>query len=70
MDILIAQKSGQSRAFPLRTALVSAAFALGAASLPLLLRSDSSGVMSISTYAVTDLWLCLHCWFLSKRCAL
>lgn len=57
-NIDLRKKSGASRAFPLGTALVSAAFALGAASLPLLLRSDSSGVMSISTYDVTDLWLC------------
>ena len=56
-NIDCAKKSGASRAFPLGTALVSAAFALGAA-LTLLLRSDSSGVMSISTYDVTDLWLC------------
>lgn len=57
-NIDLRKKSGASRAFPLGTALVSAAFALGAASLTLLLRSDSSGVMSISTYDVTDLWLC------------
>ena len=57
-NIDLRKKSGASRAFPLGTALVSAAFALGAASLTLLLRSDSSGVMSISTCAVTDLWLC------------
>lgn len=57
-NIDLRKKSGASRAFPLGTALVSAAFALGAASLTLLLRSDSSGVMSISTYYVTDLWLC------------
>ena len=47
-NIDLRKKSGASRAFPLGTALVSAAFALGAASLTLLLRSDSSGVMSIS----------------------
>lgn len=57
-NIDLRKKSGASRAFPLGTALVSAAFALGAASLTLLLRSDPSGVMSISTYDVTDLWLC------------
>lgn len=57
-NIDLRKKSGASRAFPLGTALVSAAFALGAASLTLLLRSDSSGVMSISTYDVTNLWLC------------
>ena len=57
-NIDLRKKSWTSRAFPLGTALVSAAFALGAASLTLLLRSDSSGVMSISTYDVTDLWLC------------
>lgn len=57
-NIDLRKKSGASRAFPLGTALVSAAFALGAAFLTLLLRSDSSGVMSISTYDVTDLWLC------------
>lgn len=57
-NIDLRKKSGASRAFPLGTALVSAAFALGAVSLTLLLRSDSSSVMSISTCAVTDLWLC------------
>lgn len=57
-NIDLRKKSGALHAFPLGTALVSAAFALGAASLTLLLRSDSSGVMSISTYAITDLWLC------------
>lgn len=57
-NIDLRKKSWTSRAFPIGTALVSAAFALGAASLTLLLRSDSSGVMSISTYDVTDLWLC------------
>lgn len=57
-NIDLRKKSGVSHAFPLGTALVSAAFALGAVSLTLLLRSDSRGVMSISRYAVTDLWLC------------
>lgn len=57
-NIDLRKKSGASRAFPLGTALVSAAFALGSVSLTLLLRSDSSSVMSISTCAVTDLWLC------------
>lgn len=57
-NIDLRKKPGAFNAFPLGTALVSAAFALGAASLTLLLRSDSSGVMSISTYDVTDLWLC------------
>ena len=57
-NIDLRKKSGASRAFPLGTALVSAAFALGAASLTLLLRIVSSGVMSISTYDVTNLWLC------------
>ncbi len=52
------KKPGAFNAFPLGTALVSVAFALGAVSLTLLLRSDSSSVMSISTCAVTDLWLC------------
>lgn len=57
-NIDLRKKPGAFNAFPLGTALVSAAFALGAVSLTLLLRSDSSSVMSISTYAVTDLWLC------------
>lgn len=57
-NIDLRKKSGAFNAFPLGTALVSAAFALGAVSLTLLLRSDSSSVMSISTYAVTDLLLC------------
>lgn len=57
-NIDLRKKPGAFNAFPLGTALVSAAFALGAVSLTLLLRSDSSSVMSISTCAVTDLWLC------------
>lgn len=57
-NIDLRKKPGAFYAFPLGTALVSAAFALGAVSLTLLLRSDSSSVMSISTCAVTDLWLC------------
>ena len=57
-NIDLRKKPGAFTAFPLGTALVSAAFALGAVSLTLLLRSDSSSVMSISTCAVTDLWLC------------
>lgn len=57
-NIDLLKKPGAFNAFPLGTALVSAAFALGAVSLTLLLRSDSSSVMSISTCAVTDLWLC------------
>lgn len=57
-NINLRKKPGAFNAFPLGTALVSAAFALGAVSLTLLLRSDSSSVMSISTCAVTDLWLC------------
>ena len=57
-NIDLRKKPGAFNAFPLRTALVSAAFALGAVSLTLLLRSDLSSVMSISTCAVTDLWLC------------
>lgn len=57
-NIDLRKKPGAFNAFPLGTALVSAAFALGAVSLTLLLRSDLSSVMSISTCAVTDLWLC------------
>ena len=57
-NIDLRKKPGAFNAFPLGTALVSAAFALGAVSLTLILRSDSSSVMSISTCAVTDLWLC------------
>ena len=57
-NIDLRKKPGAFNAFPLGTALVSAAFALGAVSLTLFLRSDSSSVMSISTCAVTDLWLC------------
>lgn len=57
-NIDLRKKPGAFNAFPLGTALVYAAFALGAVSLTLLLRSDSSSVMSISTCAVTDLWLC------------
>ena len=57
-NIDLRKKPGAFNAFPLGTALVSAAFALGAVSLTLLLRSNSSSVMSISTCAVTDLWLC------------
>lgn len=57
-NIDLRKKPGAFNAFPLETALVSAAFALGAVSLTLLLRSDLSSVMSISTCAVTDLWLC------------
>lgn len=57
-NIDLRKKPGAFNAFPLGTALVSAAFALGAVSLTLLLRSDSSSVMSISTCAETDLWLC------------
>lgn len=57
-NIDLRKKPGAFNAFPLGTALVSAAFVLGAVSLTLLLRSDSSSVMSISTCAVTDLWLC------------
>lgn len=57
-NIDLRKNPGAFNAFPLGTALVSAAFALGAVSLTLLLRSDSSSVMSISTCAVTDLWLC------------
>lgn len=57
-NIDLRKKPGAFNAFPLGTALVSAAFALGAVSLTLLLRSYSSSVMSISTCAVTDLWLC------------
>lgn len=57
-NIDLRKKPGAFNAFPLGTALVSAAFALGSVSLTLLLRSDSSSVMSISTCAVTDLWLC------------
>lgn len=57
-NIDLRKKPAAFNAFPLGTALVSAAFALGAVSLTLLLRSDSSSVMSISTCAVTDLWLC------------
>ena len=57
-NIDLRKKPRAFNAFPLGTALVSAAFALGAVSLTLLLRSDSSSVMSISTCAVTDLWLC------------
>ena len=57
-NIDLRKKPGAFNAFPLGTALVSAAFALGAVSLTLLLRSDSSSVMSILTCAVTDLWLC------------
>ena len=48
-NIDLRKKPRAFNAFPLGTALVSAA---------LLLRSDSSSVMSISTCAVTDLWLC------------
>lgn len=57
-NIDLRKKPGAFNTFPLGTALVSAAFALGAVSLTLLLRSNSSSVMSISTCAVTDLWLC------------
>lgn len=57
-NIDLRKKPGAFNDFPLGTALVSAAFALGAVSLTLLLRSDSSSVMSISTCAVMDLWLC------------
>ena len=57
-NIDLRKKPGAFNAFPLGTALVSEAFALGAVSLTLLLRSDLSSVMSISTCAVTDLWLC------------
>lgn len=65
-NIDLRKKPGALHAFPLGTVLISAAFALGAVSLALLLRRDSSGVMSISRYAVTDLWLCFSLLILAQ----
>lgn len=65
-NIDLRKKSGASRAFPLGTALISAAFALGAVSLALLLKADTNVIMSISACEVTDLWVCFALMILAQ----
>ena len=65
-NIDLRKKSGASRAFPLGSALISAAFALGAVSLALLLKADMNVIMSISACEVTDLWVCFALMILAQ----